>query len=214
MRGLLHRYEGRIRALRTTEALLGAIIIAVWSVAATGLIAPPVVTLIVVGVSLLLHFVAVDSGSFVVLWIMTGWLLALIVISSQSVLEGAHPLVFTIAGVSALAHNELIRAGYNRRRNASVDDEVFVSSAVGVGLAGLIAVIAIGITTPLATSGGGRSWLWMPVAAGVITLAVLALTVLPTIRAPHPNKERWQPGDRLARDPSTDESPIEQQLGR
>lgn len=187
----------RARFMATPEVALGAVIVVFWAVVATltTLPLPLMVLAVIVGVAL--HLAAVDSGNFVVLGAATGFVLLLIIASARSLLAEADPLVYALAGSSALVHNETVRIGYARRRRAVVDAGARVASVVGIGLATLVAVIGIGVSEPLAETVGQRSWLWMPAAVGVVALVIIGFAVVPTIGAPDAAKERWRPGDRL-----------------
>jgi len=186
----------RLAALATPETALGCLIAVGWALAASVQILPPALVAVIVALTIGLHLVTVDSGSFSLLWIATGWVLLMIVVASRSVLGDVDPLWFTVAGVTALAYNELIRLGHARRRNARVDRSIALSSAIGVGLAGLLAVIGIGVSGPLAAV-AGRSWLWMPLAVAVVAALAIAFVVGPTLGAPTAHKDRWKPGDRI-----------------
>lgn len=184
-------------SLRRVEVVAGAAILAGWSAAALGGVVPvPVAVVAAIG-AIALHLAAVDTGSFSLLWLATGVALALITVAGRTLLAGADPILFTGAGITALAHNELLRATYAGRRGAIVDRQVRRSSTLGTVLAGLVALLAVGLAAPLADQDAQRSWLWTPLALGVVMLVLVCFTVGPTWSAPEVSKERWQPGDRL-----------------
>lgn len=189
-------WRRRLRALATPETATGCLIAVAWAVLASAPLLPLSLVTFIVLLTIGLHLTTVDSGSFSLLWITTGWVLLLIVVSTRSILDGADPLLFTAAGITALGHNELIRLAYARRRNARVDRSIYTSSAIGVGLAGLLAIIGIGLSDPIAQA-VGRSWLWMPVTIGIVVAIALGFVVVPTLGAPTAHKDRWQPGDRI-----------------
>ena len=190
------RRRRRFRALMTPEAVVGALIAAVWGFLAPAYLAPPPVVMATILLALGLHVATVDSGSFALLWISTGWVLLLIIVWARGMASDADPLVFTAAGSSALVYNELVRLAYARRRNARIDRSVYASSATGVALAVLLAGTGIGLSDGLAGA-VGRSWLWMPLAVLVVSALATAFVTLPTVGAPSPHKDRWQPGERI-----------------
>ena len=195
-RAAVGRRRRRLAALATPETALGCAIGAGWAVLASIELLPVSLVAFIVLLTIAVNLVTVDSGNFTLLGITTGWLLLLIVVSTRSVLDDADPILFTIAGFSALVHNELVRVAYARRRNAVIDRSALASSATGIGLVGLLATIGIGTSEPLAEA-VGRSWLWMPVGVAVVGLVALAFAVVPTIGAPTAHKDRWRPGDRI-----------------
>ncbi len=197
MAGLKADISNRARFMATPEVAIGSAIVVFWAVVATVTALPLPLVLLAVIVGLALHLAAVDSGNFIVLGTATGFVLLLIVGSARSLLAGVDPLVYTLAGSSALVHNETVRVGYARRRRAVVGSGARVASIMGIGLATLVAVIGIGVSEPLAEAVGQRSWLWMPAAAGAVALVILGFAVVPTLGAPDAQKERWRPGDRL-----------------
>lgn len=198
-------WRRRARVLAAPEAVLGCVIAGGWALLASAPLLPPSVVAVLAVLTVALHLTTVDSGSFSLLWITTGWVLLLIIVSTRSILGGADPLLFTAAGITAVGHNEAIRLGFARRRNALVDRSIFVSSAIGVGLAGLLAIIGVGLSEPLADS-VGRSWLWMPLAVGIVVVVALAFVIVPTVGAPTAHKDRWQPGERI---PPRRERPVD-----
>ncbi|MGI9613938.1 MAG: hypothetical protein ACR2QO_13600 [Acidimicrobiales bacterium] len=189
-------WRRRLHSLATPETAIGCLIAVVWAVVASAPLLPPSIVIFIVLLTIGLHLTTVDSGSFSLLWITTGWVLLLIVVSTRSILGGADPLLFTAAGITALGHNELIRLAFARRRNARVDRSIYSSSAIGVGLAGLLAIIGIGLSDPIAQT-VGRSWLWMPATIAIVVAVALGFVIVPTLGAPTAHKDRWQPGDRI-----------------
>ncbi len=189
----------RVERLTDPESMMAAFIVTVWSVLA-GMQGGWLVILIVLAVTWTLHALAVESGNHVVLWLTTSALLIVIVIASQAVFGGLPPVLLAAAGATALAHNELVRINYTRRRNAVVHEEVFHASGLGLAGAALIGVAGIAVTT-IASSSGERSWLWMPAAVGVLMLLGYGLAIAPARKASKASKERWQPGERIPPQP-------------
>ncbi len=186
----------RIRALLGPEALLGALIVAFWGVVGPVHLVAPWVVFGTVLVGLAVHVASVDGGDFSLLWLTTGWLLLLIGVWVRRSTGELDPLVLVAAGSSALAHGELVRLAHARRRNASVDRSAHGSSATGLGLAALLAAVGVGLGDVLAGA-VGASRLWLPAAVVVVATVAVAIVVVPTIGAPAPHRDRWQPGDRI-----------------
>lgn len=185
--------------LRDPESMIGLFIVTLWSVFA-GAFGGWVAILIILFIAWVLHFLAVESGNHVVLWLTTVALLVLIVISSAATFNGLSPILLAAAGSTALVHNELVRINYTRRRNAVVHPEVFHASGIGLAAAAGIAVAGVTVSA-IASDGSERSWLWMPAAVGVLMLVGFGLAIGPARRASQASKERWQPGDRIPPQP-------------
>ncbi len=151
----------------------------------------------------ILHYVAMESGSHTWMWLATGAVLLYVFVAYVVLLSGFGPLALTAGGASALAYNETVRVNHMRRRDAKIDPSVFTGSAVavavstGIGLAGIGATVAIG-------DGAQRAWLWMPAAALTLSVVAYLLVIVPTIRAPANSDRRWVPGMRLPPPDSTD----------
>ncbi len=177
------------------EWLLGLAIMLLWAVIAfanSGLIFGAGAVIF----GMVLHYVAMETGSHTWLWLATGAVLLYVLVAYSVILSDVGPLALTFGGASALAYNETIRVNYTRRRDASVDPSVFVGSMVAVAVASAIGFGGIGASL-LAGGGPERTWLWMP--AAVLTLLAVAylIIIVPTIRAPHNSDKRWVPGTRI-----------------
>jgi hypothetical protein len=195
-----HRWNARLVRFAAAEVLAGALIVTTWSVLAGVGVGPLLVVAILMAAGLWLHLASVETGNHTLLWMTSAWLLVLMIVAAESTLGGLSPLSYSIASFTVFGHNELVRLNYARRRGAEIDEEVYVASAIGVGTAGLVAVIGIGVAQPLA-EGGDRSWLWMPAAAVVLIGVGSLLTLLPARRAPRASRQRWRPGDRIPPQP-------------
>ncbi len=149
-----------------------------------------------VAFGVVLHYVAMESGSHTWMWLATGAVLLYVLVAYVSFLSDVGPIALTVGGASALAYNETVRVNHMRRRDAEIDPSVFVGSAVaiavagGIGLVGITAVVVIGDETP-------RAWTWMPAAALAVIAVTYLLVVLPTVRVPENSDRRWVPGTRL-----------------
>ncbi len=185
--------------LRDPESMIGLFIVTVWA-ALAALNGGWLVLLITLVIAWATHVLAVETGNHVLLWLSTATLLILILVASEDTLGDLPPVLLAAAGATALAHNELVRLNYARRRNAVVDPALFGASALGVGGAALIAIIGVIVATA-ADNGSERSWLWVPVAVAVLMLIGFALTIAPARRASKASKQRWQPGDRIPPQP-------------
>ncbi len=194
-RRLADRVVDHARLLGDPESMVAALIMTVWA-ALAGLSAGTIGVVVALAVAWFLHAAAVETGSHVSLWLATAGLLILVVVASAVTLDGLHPVLLAGAGATVLAHNELIRLNYTRRRQAEVDPEVFRSSGLAITLAGVLAVVGVAVANGLAT-GDERSWLWMPVATGALLIIGIGLSLLPTWRAPEASRQRWLPGERI-----------------
>jgi hypothetical protein len=187
------------------ESMIGAFIMTAWSVLA-GMWGGVWGILILVPIAWFLHAAAVESGNHVMLWLATAGLLVCIVIASATFFDGLPPVLLAAAGTTALAHNELVRINYARRRRAVIDDSAFHASGIGVAAVGAMGVIGVALADAVA-SPGGRSWLWMAVAVGTLMVVGMALAILPTLRSSPASKERYQPGVRIPPQPLAREEP-------
>lgn len=192
---LLDAVVRHARLLGDPESMAAALIMTVWA-ALAGLSAGTLGVVVALIVAWFLHGAAVETGSHVSLWLATAGLLILVVVASSVTLDGLHPVLLAGAGATVLAHNELIRLNYTRRRRAEVDPEVFRSSGVAITAAGVMAVAGVALANGLAAD-DQRSWLWMPLATGALLLLGIGLSLLPTWRAPEASRQRWLPGERI-----------------
>lgn len=207
------RWRARFVRFSQAEVVIGAAIVAAWSMVGIGVtFANPVLGAVAAVVGVVLHLSATETGSHA-LALLTTTLVALLVIVALSAPDTAvSPLLFTLAGVSALAHSDLLRISYGRRRRARLDPAPVRNALGGTALAGVMALAGIGIAMILGDD-PGRSWLWMPAAVAAVTAVSLALTVLPVRRAPEPSRVRWRPGDRMPPPIQPDLDPLTDQSG-
>lgn len=202
----LRKYRPHLGLLGTVEVALGAVIMAFWAaMAALWTNSGPGLLLLVV-FSIGLHLATVDTGRHLLSWAATGWLLALIGVAGTRTFDDLSPLLYTIAGTTALSYSELVRLSYARRRNAKIDADIYLQAALGLAIVGTVAFITIALVQPVAAVEVERTWLWIPASVGAILLVIVSLLVLPTVRAPKAERARWQPGQRLTRHPETDDS--------
>jgi hypothetical protein len=200
----------RARRWSRPEVVAGALIAAGW--AATGGFAVgggwtvsgslPVAVAAAVGI-VVMHLAAVESGNHTLAWMTTGLVGAAALVTLASLDRDTGPLVYAAAATTTLAHSDLIRVGYARRRRADVDPGIYRQAAAGVVLAGVAGAAAI-LVAQVMSSGTDRNWLWMPATVGALVLAAAALAVLPVRSAPPSRRERWRPGDRLPPPPPDD----------
>ena len=97
--------------------MVAALIITVWA-ALAGMVLGTGGVVVAVIVAWVLHGAAVETGNHVSLWLSTAGLLILVVVASAVTLDGLHPVLLAGAGATVLAHNELVRLNYTRRRHA------------------------------------------------------------------------------------------------
>ena len=198
---LLHHVE----LLGDPESMIGAFIMTVWAILA-GMWGGVWGVLIVLAIGWLLHIAAVESGNHVMLWLATAGLLAFVVVASATFFDGLPPVMLAAAGTTTLAHNELVRLNYARRRRAVIDDSAYRASGSGLAIVGAMGVLGVAVADAVGSQ-DDRSWLWMPVAVGVLMAVGLALAVLPTLRATQASKERYEPGVRIPPQPLAREEP-------
>ena len=185
--------------LKDAESMIALMIATVWAVFA-GAWGGVAAVLVFTAIIWILHVLAVESGSHVVLWLTTSALLILIVIGSEATFDGLSPVLLAAAGASALAYHELIRLNYTRRRNAVVDPSVFQASGLALAATAGVAIIGVAIAQVFA-NGGDRTWLWMPAAVGALMVVAFALAIGPVTKATAASKQRWNPGDRIPPQP-------------
>ena len=188
-----------VNQLKDPESMIALFIATLWAVFA-GAWGGWVVILIFAVIIWTLHVLSVETGSHVVLWLTTSALLVLIIIGSEATFGGLSAVLLAAGGATALAYNELVRLNYTRRRNAVVDESVFVASALGLGGAAGIGIIGVGLAQAFA-DGQERTWVWMPAAVGALMLVGFALAIGPIRRANEASKQRWQPGERIPPQP-------------
>ena len=192
---LLHHVD----RLKDPESMIGLFIATLWAVFA-GAWGGWVAILIFAVIIWTLHVLSVESGSHVVLWLTTSAMLILIIIGSEATFGGLSPVLLAAGGATALAHNELVRLNYTRRRNAVVDESVFLASALGLGAAAGIGVVGVALAQAFA-DGQDRPWFWMPGAVGALMVVGFGLAIGPLRRGNEASKQRWQPGERIPPQP-------------
>ncbi len=185
--------------LTDPESMVGWFIVTLWCVLA-GFTGGVLVMVILLAIGWFVHAAAVESGNHVTLWLTTAMLLILIVLASQLTFDGLPPVLLAAAGSTALIHNELVRLNYTRRRNAVVHEAVYHGSGLAMAAAVAIGVVGVALLQ-IFSSGGQRTWLWMPAAAGALMAIGFALALGPLRKATESSKERWMPGDRIPPQP-------------
>lgn len=199
----------RLRHLVDPESMVGAVIVTVWSVLAANPGGPWVV-LIVTGVGLAIHAATVDSGNHVALWFTSAYLFLVTLVALAFLVDRPRPVLLAVAASTVLAHNELVRVNAVRRRHAVLDPDVFSTSAITLGLAAGLGIIGTALAEAFTTTGAtgtsadGRSWLWVPVATGVLVVVALVVALAPTRRPTDPSNRRWTPGQRIPPAPRSD----------
>lgn len=100
-------------------------------------------------------------------------------------------------GVVLLVLFDLIRVSHARRRQAEVSNELLGPSILGPLSAGLLSVVSAVIVWLVGQEGEGVSWLWTPVAVGVVLALGAVLIVVPRLGSSEPDRKRWTPGDSI-----------------
>jgi hypothetical protein len=179
------------------EVVLATLVLLVWA-AIPAIDLGWIGFLILIAIPLWIHFAAVESGNHLLLWTSTLTMLIL-AITSLDGLRSATPVSLSMATLTTLGYNELVRLNHARRRGGTIDDEIYSGSALAMGLVGLVATAGITIAEML--SAGERTWLWLPVALVAVLGTSGLVLLLPARRAPSPSRERWRPGDRIPPQP-------------
>ena len=133
-------------------------------------------------------------------WMATGFVLGCMVLTAGVLLAGAGPVSLAVGSFTALLYNELLRLHHARRRNARIDEDVYVGSARGMGALGLLSVVGVSLADRFDNE-GSRSWLWMAAAIAILMLTATLVTAVPRRRFPKGTSQRWQPGDRIPPQP-------------
>ena len=159
-----------------------------------------IAAVIVVALALTLHMAAVENGHFALLWLVTAMLLLLLLIAFSVLLFSVPPLLYTLGGAVALAHNELVRINFARRRNAIVDSNIFSSSAIGVAAATGIGLVAT-MLAQVFSLGTDRNWLWVALAFALLAAAGIAVAFFSARNATSRDREPFEPGKRIPPQP-------------
>ncbi|MDH3296572.1 MAG: M48 family metallopeptidase, partial [Acidimicrobiia bacterium] len=183
----------------TTEWLVGMAIILTWAVVAFASISP-IAALTAVMFAVILHYIAMETGNHVWLWLATAVMLLFVIVAYSTVLQPLGPVVLAVGGAMTLAYNEAIRLNYFRRRRAVVDPGVFVGSIIATAVAAVVGVAGIAVSV-LLSAGVGRSWVWMPAAVVTLMTVAYAAALLPARQAPRSSSQRWEPGTRIPPQP-------------
>ncbi len=182
------------------EVIAGSVIITTWAMAATiGAGWLPLV-LVAIGVGLWVHLAAVETGSHIMMWLATALVLGFVVMASAILFVDLTAVSYAMAGVIALGHNELIRLNQARRRQATIDEEVYVKASIGIGMVALVTVGSIA-AVELLSGDDGTAWWWMELGIIVLLALAAALTIVPARNAPPSSRDRWRPGDRIPPQP-------------
>jgi hypothetical protein len=183
----------------TTEWLIGLAIVLVWAVVAFASVGP-MAALTAVAIAMVLHYLAMETGGHVWLWLATAVMLLFVIVAYSTTLHPIGPLSLALGGAMALAYSETIRLNYARRRKAVVDPGVFLGSAIAVAVATLVGIAGVAISLVLSAE-AGRSWMWMPIAGLALMTAAYAVALVPTRQAPASSRQRWEPGTRIPPQP-------------
>ncbi len=192
------RWSERLWRLTTVEFILASLILTIWVV--LGTLGSVILLTIVLGLGLWLHAATAENGSHVLLWMSTGFTFLWMLLASQFAFIGAGPMSLGVGSMTVLIYNELLRLHLARRRQAVIDEEVYVGSAIGLGLVGLVAVVGIGLASAFSGE-DDRSWLWMAAALAVVFVGAVLITAIPRRRVPGGTPGRWRPGDRIPPQP-------------
>ncbi len=150
--------------------------------------------------------VAVDAGSAAMSF-MVGVYLTIVGSATMTSLD-LGPLGIVVVAVSIMLYLDLLRLSFARRRTDGLDDALFVrtigSSAIVGVLSVLSIVIALTVTGGDSAGDSSRSWLWVPMAIGVIIVPAVVLVIASGRRSGQYDKRRWRPGERMLPQPNID----------
>lgn len=192
------RWSERLWRLATVEFILATLILAIWVV--MGTLGSVILLAIVLGLGLWLHVGTAENGSHLLVWLSTGYVFVWMLLASQFTFIGAGPMSLGVGAMTTLVYNELLRLHLARRRQAVIDEDVYVGSAIGLGLVGLVSVAGIALAAAFQGQ-EDRSWLWMAAALAVLFAGAVLMTAVPKRRVPGGTSGRWRPGDRIPPQP-------------
>ncbi|MEM9131444.1 MAG: hypothetical protein AAF962_06495 [Actinomycetota bacterium] len=188
----------RLWRLASPEFILATLILTIWVV--MGTLGSLILLVIVLGFGLWIHVGTAENGSHLLVWMATGYVFLWMLLASQFTFIGAGAMSLGVGSMTTLIYNELLRLHLTRRRQAVIDEDVYVGSAVGLGLVGVVSVIGIALASAF-DGDGDRSWLWMAAALAVVFIGAVLMTAVPRRRVPGGASGRWRPGDRIPPQP-------------
>ena len=196
------RWQVRLTKLATVESILAALISAMW--AFFGFLWAWPVLLVVLIVAAVLHITAAEHGNHALLWMASAFVMMCMLVAAVSNavvgLATLAPMPLLFGTLTVLAHNELLRLHIARRRNAALTEDLYVGSAIGMGILALVSVVGVALAQA-AEGEGGRSWLWMVGATALLLVTASAITFVPKRITPRGTNHRWQPGERIPPQP-------------
>lgn len=99
--------------------------------------------------------------------------------------------------VLLLVLSDLMRVAFVRRRGAVVSDQLLVAPLLGSLAAGGAAIFSSGLVAVITDAGDGGSWLWTPVAIGLLMIFGFIVLMVPRRGATEADRRRWTPGEPL-----------------
>lgn len=154
-------------------------------------------------------WIAVDNGSHGFVGVMAVFLLCL---SAAGVAADgwSTPLGLIPAGATAYVATDLLRLNFARRRGAELSQEVVTGTLVSSSAVCGASMLSILLLTALSADTADRSWVWVPIASGILVGLAAALTFglgrssarrrkleasSPDVRDQDPAPHGWKPGE-------------------
>lgn len=100
-------------------------------------------------------------------------------------------------GVLLLILFDLIRVSHARRRQAEVSNQLLGPAILGSLGAGVLSVVSAVVVFVVSEGGEGVSWLWTPVAIGVVLVLGVVFVVVPRLGSSEADRRRWTPGESI-----------------
>lgn len=100
-------------------------------------------------------------------------------------------------GLLLLMLFDLIRVSHARRRQAEVSNQLLGPAILGSLGAGVLSVVSAVVVFVVSQGGEGVSWLWTPVAMGVLLVLGVVFVVVPRLGTSEADRRRWTPGESI-----------------
>ncbi len=194
------------RLFSAPEFVVASLVLLTWTVVLVP-VSGIVLTLIfwggVFGLGELFLFLSIKNGSH---GFVTATALYTLVISALAVTvhEWSMPLSLILAGSSALFVSDLARLSFARRRDAFLPADLIVSTLLMTGTVTVVSLLSFGLLLGLADDSGERSWLWVPIIAGVLLVLTAGATFVLSRSSARSEVGRWKPGHTMLPPPTTD----------
>lgn len=199
--------EKRIKALRSElyrspEIIAAHALMAIVSASMLLIGAPWLVVVILAGFGSTLIMLSVMSGSHAMVVMTVCYFgVILLAVSGDAGLGAAG---FAAWMSLALFLSDFFRLNFARRRSARVDQRLFVNTLGFTFVIALVATLSMFAGSLVASSGGERSWVWVPIASALILVLIAAATIAIARKPGTYDKRRYRPGERMLPQPTVD----------